>query len=158
MAEFFRGWKRKVGVVTLCLGCVFMLEWVRSASESDLIHFMRQPHIRHTIYSCPAGLGWTRLCLTAGTPIYNRPFDYVTWQTLPLSQRNGVYPFDWHDTQWGTQWMGFRMGTVVWDNPPGFQETTVVVVPHWSIVIPLTLLSAWLLLSKPRRVEKPDTT
>jgi len=28
-------------------------------------------------------------------------------------------------------------------------------IPYWSIVIPMTLLSAWLLLSKPR-VAKPD--
>jgi hypothetical protein len=29
------------------------------------------------------------------------------------------------------------------------------IIPYWSIVIPLTLLSAWLLLSKPRKRDDP---
>ena len=30
-------------------------------------------------------------------------------------------------------------------------------IPYWSLAIPLTLLSAWLLLSKPRQPPKPLT-
>ena len=28
---------------------------------------------------------------------------------------------------------------------------TIWIIPYWSLVIPLTLLSAWLILGKPRR-------
>ena len=31
MGEFFRGWKRKTGMLTLVLACVFMAGWVRSS-------------------------------------------------------------------------------------------------------------------------------
>ena len=32
MGEFFHGWRRKVGIVTLVIACVFMAGWVRSAT------------------------------------------------------------------------------------------------------------------------------
>src|SRR5262245_25775563 len=37
MREFFKGWKRKLGVVTLGLACAFAAGWVRSYSEFDKI-------------------------------------------------------------------------------------------------------------------------
>jgi len=37
MAEFFRGWKRKVGAVTLGQACVFGLGWIRSQTLADRI-------------------------------------------------------------------------------------------------------------------------
>jgi len=33
------------------------------------------------------------------------------------------------------------------------REGFVVCIPYWTIVIPLTLLSAYLLISKPRKVK-----
>ena len=36
MMEFFRGWRRKVGVVTLAMACVFMVGWVRSLPDWNI--------------------------------------------------------------------------------------------------------------------------
>ncbi len=47
------------------------------------------------------------------------------------------------------QW-GHYSDIVQTPGPPISVHQTIAQVPYWSIVIPLTLLSAWLLLSRPR--------
>jgi len=37
MREFFRGWRRKVGVMTLLMACVFMGGWLRSLITTDSV-------------------------------------------------------------------------------------------------------------------------
>ncbi len=45
----------------------------------------------------------------------------------------------------------------VWTTTPDAIDPDVLgLIPYWSLVLPLTLLSAWLLLSKPRQT-KPST-
>ena len=46
-------------------------------------------------------------------------------------------------TTFTTEQVGSQFGTTA-------IETPVWSIPYWSIVVPLTLLAAWLLLSKPR--------
>jgi hypothetical protein len=41
MREFFRGWRRKAGCVTLMLACVFTTCWVRSLTKWDEINLDR---------------------------------------------------------------------------------------------------------------------
>src|SRR5579863_9508898 len=41
MREFFRGWKRKVGLVVLAIACLFVGGWVRSLSTVDFILWHR---------------------------------------------------------------------------------------------------------------------
>jgi len=36
MGNFFHGWRRKTGVVTLIMACMFMGGWIRSLSETDV--------------------------------------------------------------------------------------------------------------------------
>ena len=42
MDEFFRGWRRKIGVLTLVMACVFMVGWVRSEAMFDMIAYADQ--------------------------------------------------------------------------------------------------------------------
>jgi len=37
MRDFFRGWKRKAGCVTLVTACLLMAGWVRSLGNAELI-------------------------------------------------------------------------------------------------------------------------
>src|SRR3954462_3489874 len=41
MREFFRGWRRKLGVATLVMACVFAAGWVRSLFHRDNINLSR---------------------------------------------------------------------------------------------------------------------
>jgi len=38
MGEFFHGWRRRIGLVTLMVACVFTAGWVRSLGACDQIH------------------------------------------------------------------------------------------------------------------------
>src|SRR5947209_2489025 len=37
MNNFFHGWRRRAGCVTLVMACVFMAGWVRSFKTADLV-------------------------------------------------------------------------------------------------------------------------
>lgn len=100
MRNFFKPWRRKIGVVTLLIACVFAAGWIRSYQNFDDLKVLS-----HTFFSSDGVFG--ELTFTID-----------------------------HQVQGGR---------VV---------ATVSASPAWQflyslITIPLTLLSAWLLLTKP---------
>lgn len=128
MRDFFRGWKRKVGCVTLVLACAFAATWVRSFSVQD---FIPLPKLRTAALATESG------CL-----VLLRETEAVLLSEVP-----GL--------------------DVIWANVDGIENpmnpmppvATMVAsayfekagsIPYWSLVSPLTLLSGWLLLRKPR--------
>jgi hypothetical protein len=119
MREFFRGWRRKIGVMPLVVACAFMAGWVRSQALFDQI----------------AARG--NLFLSNGGCVV---WDWKGWGGSDSSitdwYSNMATPFD-EDWYLGSD--GVRL-------------------PYWAIVIPLTLLSAHLLLSKPRPRKPPEST
>lgn len=91
MRDFFRGWRWKLGIVTLVMACVFAVGWVRSLSDPDVLI---------------DGVGSTK--------------GFVSMTSF--------------DGDFGI----------------------VFFIPYWSIVLPLTLLSACLLLSKRPPVKRSE--
>ena len=59
--------------------------------------------------------------------------------------------------EWRWQFLGFGFGksvdgtTQVANQSVQIVPSTIAVIPYWSIVVPLTLISLWLLLTKPRK-------
>lgn len=109
MPTYFKPLRRKVGVFTLALACLFAAVWIRG---------MIQPF---------------RLIIPGG-----RYIEYVVYadsQKLHLSKEEQI-------------WVGVRV-------TPNLTLAKIS-LPHWSIVTPLTLLSAWLLLSRPRVKNRRD--
>lgn len=125
MREFFHGWRRKAGCIALLMASVLMACWIRSLRFTDSIAF----------------------------PIQTRQYIVSTYQGVVF-------------------WAGLEAGFVEWscefskppDEPlfavrddqllPTFESTDgmeVWTVPYWSVTIPLTFLSAYLLLWKPRK-------
>src|SRR5438105_3724804 len=51
MRDFFKGWRRKIGVLTLVMACVCMAAWVRSYSAEDKAWIPFQTSIR-TVRTC----------------------------------------------------------------------------------------------------------
>ena len=170
MPTYFKPLRRKIGVVTLMVACVFAGEWVRSPWDVDLISYLSDSRTFHVVYSCPLGIGYTRLCELEGTSLFaaNR-FGLlpVSVESIPATQGNlACIPFqltstpgeiNWNTNHWESQWYGFRMQTF-WQStiptpPTSVQRFQVWIIPHWSIVVPMTLLSAYLLLDSthPRR-------
>ena len=122
MGEFFRGWRRKVGVVTLVMALVAMVGWIRSGFVDE----------------------WVAVCLGERTL-----FVLVsTWRGLSLESWPGMPPdsppFLWRSNQ---------------HNPSDglTPDDGQLRIPYCFIVIPLTLLSAFLLLTKPRKSIQKKT-
>ncbi len=111
MIEFFKGWRRKIGVLTLLMACAFAAVWVRSLSATDVIKI-------HTGEKIPKVLrlraGWLRS--------HQGRIERIASLAIGKHGRPAG----------GT-------GFYLWQ------------LPYWSVVIPLTLLSAYLLLSTTRQ-------
>jgi hypothetical protein len=101
MGEFFRGWRRKVGVVTLMVACMFMAMWVRGMSI------------------WPAGEGFE-----LRMELREAGIDFGLVHVHHLDA-----------TSWNGSAMAFD-------------------IPYASIVIPLTLLSGYLLIIRPRQPNR----
>ena len=115
MGEFFKGWRRKTGCVTLVMACVLAVMWIRNTVASDLflvgqvsIHFSR------------GGIVWSIDDVSM--------WHWGSWEHLPK---------DWNAN-----------GTNL------YFGNNMAVVPYRCIVLPLTILSAHLILWNPRKRER----
>lgn len=127
MKQFFHGWRRKAGLVTLVMACVVATSWVRS------LQFCEQAWC--SVFSTHVWLnhhdGHVAIILVKGDP-----HDDWGWQSLLLREVALVpLPESW-----------------LWESRP---ERTVVAFPHWAFAVPSALLSAYLLLGKPQKREEP---
>jgi len=128
MREFFRSWKRKVGVATLVMAGLFAVGWVRGQITNDWV----------AVVSC----GKIYLAESIdGNVLLKRAFD-----PPPLEE-----PLVW----WGS---GYLIDIRPMDGE-GSYDYLIVCIPNWSTVMPLTLLPAYLLLSRDRsRLTISDDT
>ena len=149
MREFFRGWRRKVGVVTLLMACVFMSGWVRSRAISDNLRFI-YANSRIKIWSSSGYLESTHR---------SQPEALFSSWSHRLEFRRNYFP-EIHrplgiisaNDRW--ECCGFFAGaTQIYFLDPMIPALLLngVAMRYWSIVIPLTLISPWLLLRKPRK-------
>ena len=191
MPEFFQGWKRKVGVVTLVIACVFAAAWIRSLLVKDRV-ILRKLNVQTAKNKQLVGLETTPHSLIvlgykvetyesrhegglASYSLMNSPDggepDRVeeVEKVQPVANNSPVLPNGANTTGFSL-YIPFPKSLIA--NPPAacsirpistdplvsaltaVYEIPLVVVPYWSIVIPLTLISAYLLLSRPQ-VPKP---
>jgi hypothetical protein len=135
MREFLRGWKRKLGCMTLVIACAFAAPWIRSYSICD--DFTLSKHGQFDSLVSVDG----QLFTTSGP--YRGPDEFrrTTRRAQPI-QNLWAGRFEW-------QWRCCGFGSA----SSSTQNRTIYlkIIPYWSVVLPLTLMSAYLLLSKPRR-------
>lgn len=153
MREFFRGWKTKTGVLTLVLASVLMAGWVRSRSRADTVMYPVAKRTFDSLVSATGSLVWQRTHLAPQPDglVDVSPIGptHLIWSTSPLFE--GVAEEDS-----GFHWRWRFCGLGIADTPPEQTDelgmsATFLYVPYWSIVVPLTLLSAFLLLSRFRK-------
>ena len=151
MRDFFKPWRRRIGLLTLVMACVFMAGWVRSSLSRDWIRFHSGKHW------VEFGSDSQRLyCMVDYSKDYVNK-DGATWKfpsfgTAVISQLDPLAPATLDDSHrsWSRHWLGFYVWQkTYWD----FYQSTLTVIPYWSVVIPLTLASAFLLLSTQRRAS-----
>ena len=153
MREFFLGWKRKVGVVMLVMALIAMGGWLRGQSYWDYVfissHSGNNGGSLH-FHSSRQGLTWGKVEHFIDATTYSASSFRVFRDTQPIDQLvlSHMEMMDGPETiDWRWKWGGFDFGK--WECT---DDMTVSYwsVPYYSIVVPLTLLSAFLLLSKTR--------
>jgi hypothetical protein len=144
---YFKPLRRKVGIATLVLACVCAVGWVRSLSATDAILIpigdaSQDDDTTQGFWSSDSGLNWGKFLW----PRVRSPVDFESYNHRQRNEWGVPAYFQSVDIVWQWRFCGFGIG---------FSRMTpmasVWVVPYWSVVGPLTLLSAWLLLSKPRQ-------
>lgn len=147
MLQFFHGWRRKAGGAALVMACVLMGMWIRSLAFGDLFSFGQSGRGYHFPASFQGGLKW----ITSNDPLHSlNPPRYVFSATERYASDETLMPVfggDSTDWRWHRHGVGFHFGT---GTVSGFQ-VTVGVIPYWFVTIPLTLLSAYLLLVPSRK-------
>lgn len=132
MPEFFKGWRREAGCVTLVTACVFVGMWVRSVYVGDLLSFPAFG-TDFEVISSNGHVDWQGM-LQFTTPIQ------TSWKSD--SPQNVL---ESHRFEVLIHRLGRSTGTLL--------EHEEGSIPYWSVTLPLTFLSAWLLLRKPRSVK-----
>ncbi len=129
MLQFFHGWRRKAGIVTLVMACGLMGMWVRSQFRVDVVLYpgsMRQHEIlsmRQTIY----WWAWTEVTPQWGAYTHTSPSERMR---LSLLGEMRLDPKSY--------------GYVMWQ------------AEYRDLVLSLALLSAYLLFWKPRKKPCPN--
>ena len=148
MGTYFHGWRRKLGVVTLGLACVFAAGWVRSHTTADSISLRTGDKTEEILHSDFSRLSWIRY-------VWKSPFQHVV--TFHKSE-SASQPDEFEQQGVIRQWRcwGFQYGR----DTTGSVLIEIWIMPYYSIAVPLTLLSTFLLLTKrrpstPKKITEP---
>jgi len=152
MREFFRGWKRKAGVVTLLMACVCMALWFKSYFRGDAIRCERAHHWLDCRLS--SGIAW----ISYGYELVGNQDPtaiYLTWHDLRPDWMEDFNKDDRGEGGWSRSVASFSVG--VETNRYGNTDVNCpfLTSPIWFFTLMIATLSAWLLLSKPRQQPKP---
>ena len=163
MREFFRGWKRKVGVFTLLMACLFAAGWVRNLRSPDAIAFSIHDKVVCQVFS-QDGTFKMRL-ITSEFPVRPPIAVTPTYKTVELTKpyyssgitRSHAAPVEermfspGERSRWNVHGYGFVVGS--FKSKIFAVRVFVLALPYLPTVATLTLVSAWLLLSKPRTIR-----
>jgi len=147
MGEFFRGWRRKIGMVTLLMACVVMGGWLRSPHHCDSFNSRIGKLAIIWLISADVQIG-VSIITSEDSVIAPKSAGWITYMPETFE---ALFP-----RQLGFVWRCRYCGFGKSINQSG--DVFVWVCPYWSIVIPLMLLSAYLLLTKPRKSTSVKVT
>lgn len=137
MREFFKGWRRKAGVVTLLTACIFTIAWLKSLATLDSLYF-RDADDRDS-YAVSSVDGFLVLCRHSGCVVRSM---IPRWE----SRKQVTFEEVWIDTAFTTREYWNR--TLIVGVTPCSGGGYFTAVWYGVIVIPLTLCSCCLLCSK----------
>lgn len=153
MRDFFRGWRRKVGIAMLLMACVVLVLWIRSRFILDTVRYCPDGRSHYSITLAPNEIRWVRR-QGSGSFISPRIFD-VDWESKEYSEGHDdpiLDPLVGWQSKWSWQACGFRFGSFLDSSQSVINgEMEIAFIPYWSLTIPLTVLAACLVLWKPRK-------
>ena len=144
MGDYFKPWRRKIGVVTLLMACVFAVGWVRNRSIDDSIY------VDLPVFSAKFFSGSDKLEMIARYPLADAETkSCFQWDSNPRlffaneEVEKPVTPSRYDSFEFFVSLKNLVLS---------------ISLPYSIIVVPLALLSAWLLLRKPRpKPSKPQS-
>jgi len=152
MSEFFHGWRRKAGCVLLVMALVFMGGWIRSRIIEDRVEYSTREDTTDIWISSDNEFGVIRHFVDQEKYSKINPDEtitlgpsYPTWSTAP----SGTAEFS--SLNGRRRWLGIGIADMETDDGSGYMCVTAC---YWSIALPLTLLSAYLLLWPGKRSER----
>lgn len=152
MGDVFKGWRRKIGVVTLVMACVLMAGWARSQRIGECFNVSHAGTRRYDLGSDQNRVFLSLLSAQSGDSIRLRNSNGTeVFVPFYMKMSRGLERrLTECKTEWRCQLWGFEIWKVQTPDIPQFRNLTVMFIPYWSIVLPMTLLSAYLILWKPR--------
>lgn len=156
MREFFKGWRRKVGCVALVVACVFTSGWIRSFGTTDWLSMRGRGEARPPLKIVSSIGSFAILPMKYSSSMnWIRSFDL----TLPHLESAGPISIEMRPANFTWHWKhcGFGYATESNNSYGPVRFYWLFMVPYWSLVLPLTLLAAYLILWKPRTNPKEQT-
>lgn len=153
MGDYFNPLRRKIGVVTLVMACVLAAGWVRSCVYIDYLSGRVRPgdkQIDHLV-SLNQQIGY----MVSSSDLLQLKYPRCVLRSWRLNALHG--PFIGGNVNWWWNSNGFRVIDVK-NETTGNILYRGLAIPYWSIVLPMALLSAWLLLNKPRVANQKAVT
>ena len=183
MQEFFRGRKRKIGVVMLMMACVLISGWLRSpflqrpvslikssllsptaagraSSMNDFRPWRRKIGVVALLLSCVFAAGWVRsLSRIDMLFVADNAISISGNGNIVLTRSVRIREHLRGGIVIEGTFTSLSCGQQLWRFSSLDSGSTKLVeydrrmVPYWSIVVPLTAISVGLLLSKPQVVK-----
>jgi hypothetical protein len=151
MREFFRGWRRTVGCATLVMACALMGMWLRSRVVNDFLATDGRD-ATYRIGSYGGAISFIRD--TPAVPferfLHLDSFDEGDDNKYELWKRWDSW--DGYEMSWRWDLAQFHFGV---GSTGSASRTESYTFPYWFFVIPITLLSAYLILWKSRKRSSP---
>ena len=145
MREFFHGWRRKAGVAALVIACVLMGAWVRSRIIEDVVFFLIGKTTPVLLFSTQGYIVWGQVVnLDLQDPRGHPPH----WSTETLDPRSGSRQPLFSENP-GFTWRWWICAVVEDVTPLG--RFSFFIISYWSLIMPLSVLSAYLILWTPRK-------
>ena len=158
MGDFFHGWRRKTGLATLALALFVLGLWLRSHGVNDLVNFRSGNKKLQVFVSDRVGFVWMSLHYPEGVTQFEERY-----QRFPASPAGIVN--DLVIAKWSFQCCGFGFGSgeenlsgwggssevgvdMMLPVKTSFEATKIVIIPNWSVVLMLMLVSTGLLLPR----------
>jgi hypothetical protein len=118
MGDYFKPWRRKIGVVTLVVACVFMAGWIRSFNFADAIQL-------DSVCFCS---GEGNLYVMGPKPL-KMDWEWPEWNVEKDAHVDSVL----NAMKWKWRFMGFGYSEI------GFFDSKIQVIlaHYWSIAIPI---------------------
>jgi len=137
MREFFQPFRRKLGVVTLLMACALMALWMRGFLIGDSLLVTNSMGV----VSCRGSFAVA-----------------ITTEEIPvesLQTYSSFTPREFDESlspvNWRFRLIGFGSGDV-----KQFFNYHIWMMPHWALVVPMTSVSAWLILREPRPPKRAN--